>query len=264
MRCPTRRPLWNGSLLSMPRARAMSGELAAMRSRALRLRPHEPSGWTTACGCFVPGLERRWCRPSSTRAAQPVAGTGAHQRTPTRLCAPSGLQWRPHHREGSRQHPRPDLHRLRTGRRRRRLDRRDRRGTRGARCRRTPTSRTSRAEPRTRSDALNHGLSVCTGDLIARLDADDWAFPTRLERQVAEFHARPELVLCGSPYERRDADGGLLRIGYPSPDPRRTRSRRCSSEIGYRTRRRCTDAMRSSTSVATTPPGFPSRTTTSG
>ena len=52
--------------------------------------------------------------------------------------------------------------------------------------------------------SLNHGLSLCRGELIARLDADDWAFPTRLARQVAEFDARPELVLCGSPYERLD------------------------------------------------------------
>ena len=64
-------------------------------------------------------------------------------------------------------------------------------------------------------EALNHGLSICAGDLIARLDADDLAFPTRLERQVAEFDAHPGLVLCGSPYERWAADGGLVRTGAP-------------------------------------------------
>ena len=49
--------------------------------------------------------------------------------------------------------------------------------------------------------SLNHGLALCRGELIARLDADDWALPSRLARQVAEFDARPELVLCASPYD---------------------------------------------------------------
>ena len=28
--------------------------------------------------------------------------------------------------------------------------------------------------------SLNDGLTLCRGELVARLDADDWAFPTRL------------------------------------------------------------------------------------
>jgi glycosyltransferase involved in cell wall biosynthesis len=46
--------------------------------------------------------------------------------------------------------------------------------------------------------SLNEGLRLATGDLIARMDADDIAYPTRLSRQVAAFAAEPDLAICGS------------------------------------------------------------------
>ncbi len=46
--------------------------------------------------------------------------------------------------------------------------------------------------------ALNRGLADISSPLIARLDADDMAFPTRLERQVAFMEQRPEVDVCGT------------------------------------------------------------------
>jgi len=46
--------------------------------------------------------------------------------------------------------------------------------------------------------ALNHGLQHCRADLVARMDADDRAYPARLERQVAFLQAHPSVgvVAC--------------------------------------------------------------------
>ncbi|HEX6940542.1 MAG TPA: glycosyltransferase [Longimicrobiales bacterium] len=46
--------------------------------------------------------------------------------------------------------------------------------------------------------ALATGLAAARGELIARMDADDIAAPTRLERQVALLDARPDLAACGT------------------------------------------------------------------
>lgn len=46
--------------------------------------------------------------------------------------------------------------------------------------------------------ALNTGISACIAEYIARLDADDLCPPQRLQRQVEELAAHPELALVSS------------------------------------------------------------------
>jgi glycosyltransferase involved in cell wall biosynthesis len=45
--------------------------------------------------------------------------------------------------------------------------------------------------------AAQHGLTYCTGEYIARMDADDYSLSTRLEEQVAYMDAHPEVGLLG-------------------------------------------------------------------
>ncbi|WP_149802208.1 glycosyltransferase family 2 protein [Mesorhizobium sp. NFR06] len=63
--------------------------------------------------------------------------------------------------------------------------------------------------------SLNECLAVAQGELVARMDADDFAYPWRLSRQAALFAARPELGFCGSLVDT------LLhgRIARGRPDP---------------------------------------------
>ena len=46
--------------------------------------------------------------------------------------------------------------------------------------------------------ALNAGLRLCHAPYIARMDADDRAFPERLERQAAYLDAHPEIAVISS------------------------------------------------------------------
>ncbi len=45
---------------------------------------------------------------------------------------------------------------------------------------------------------LNEGIALATGDYIARMDADDIALKTRLEKQVAFLEAHPAIGLLGT------------------------------------------------------------------
>ncbi|MGE5280922.1 MAG: glycosyltransferase family 2 protein [Chloroflexota bacterium] len=59
---------------------------------------------------------------------------------------------------------------------------------------------------------LNRGVAEARGELIARMDADDVAAPTRIERQVAVLAARPEIDVVGTGVEVVDgATGRRLR-----------------------------------------------------
>lgn len=53
-------------------------------------------------------------------------------------------------------------------------------------------------------ESLNIGLSIAEGKWIARQDVDDFAFPTRLERQLKLIEKTPDVVLVGSGMELRD------------------------------------------------------------
>lgn len=51
------------------------------------------------------------------------------------------------------------------------------------------------------ASALNNGLSKANSDYIARFDADDICFPTRLQEQVSFLEAHSDYVLVGSDAE---------------------------------------------------------------
>lgn len=58
------------------------------------------------------------------------------------------------------------------------------------------------------SASLNHGLRQCRSDLVARMDANDVADPTRLEKQIVRFRSRPsvDLVWTGAVYVTREGE----------------------------------------------------------
>ena len=60
--------------------------------------------------------------------------------------------------------------------------------------------------------SLNHGLSVASGQYIARMDADDVAYPNRLSAQYAFLNDNPDIALCGTQTEKIGAAGE--RIGF--------------------------------------------------
>jgi GT2 family glycosyltransferase len=58
--------------------------------------------------------------------------------------------------------------------------------------------------------ALNEGLTLCHGDLIARMDADDVSLPDRLRRQIAFLDEHPECLMVGCALLRIDDEGDVL------------------------------------------------------
>ena len=71
--------------------------------------------------------------------------------------------------------------------------------------------------------ALNHGLTLCRAPLIARMDADDIALPTRLEVQKAYMDAHPGVVLMGTSIQKIDDAGTLMNIEIRDHDAFATR-----------------------------------------
>jgi glycosyltransferase involved in cell wall biosynthesis len=59
--------------------------------------------------------------------------------------------------------------------------------------------------------ALNRGLAMARGELIARFDQDDVCLPQRLERQVAYLDAHPEVAVVGCNVTFIDEAGRVLR-----------------------------------------------------
>lgn len=51
------------------------------------------------------------------------------------------------------------------------------------------------------SAALNRGLRVAMGKYIVRMDADDWSYPDRLERQFAYMESHPKVGVSGGAIE---------------------------------------------------------------
>jgi GT2 family glycosyltransferase len=66
--------------------------------------------------------------------------------------------------------------------------------------------------------ALNGLLELASGELLARMDADDVALPQRFARQVDYLRACPDVVCVGSAVHFIDAAGRFLRDGHPGMD----------------------------------------------
>jgi hypothetical protein len=58
--------------------------------------------------------------------------------------------------------------------------------------------------------SLNRGLREARGEIVARLDADDWCRADRLERQVAALDAEPQVAVVGSWATIVDGEGGVV------------------------------------------------------
>jgi glycosyltransferase involved in cell wall biosynthesis len=85
---------------------------------------------------------------------------------------------------------------------------------------RDPRLRVVRQRQSGQTPALNHGLRLSRGALIARMDGDDVALPDRLARQVAFLDAHPDVGLLGTACREISATGAVIRtIIPPAEDP---------------------------------------------
>ena len=64
-------------------------------------------------------------------------------------------------------------------------------------------------------NALNYGVEICEGELIARIDADDLMPPSRIGLQVSEFQKDPELVCVGGQLQYFTSEDHRSHPGYP-------------------------------------------------
>ena len=72
------------------------------------------------------------------------------------------------------------------------------------------------------TNALIKGVENTCGDLIARIDQDDYSLPNRLMRQVEFMDTHPKVILCGSRFQELHND----KIA-----PQRARFARTNTEI---------------------------------
>lgn len=63
------------------------------------------------------------------------------------------------------------------------------------------------------ADTLNYGLELSVGDLIVRMDADDIAYPQRIERQIQFMINNPQVGISGTYYKAF----GLFEKEYKPP-----------------------------------------------
>lgn len=54
------------------------------------------------------------------------------------------------------------------------------------------------------SSTLNRGVRACTGKYIAIMDADDWSYPERIEKQVQLMENNPDVVLSSGDMDMCD------------------------------------------------------------
>ncbi len=60
--------------------------------------------------------------------------------------------------------------------------------------------------------SLNHCIAHVETELVARMDADDWCMPERLEKQVQYLQAHPEVHLVGTGVTVSDGEKRIARI----------------------------------------------------
>jgi hypothetical protein len=73
--------------------------------------------------------------------------------------------------------------------------------------------------------ALNAALEAARFPLVARMDADDWCPPGRLEAQARFMGARPGLAAAGCAWELADQRGRVITVVRPPVEPARLRWR---------------------------------------
>tara|TARA_B100001250_G_scaffold84532_1_gene69866 strand:- start:5768 stop:6595 length:828 start_codon:yes stop_codon:yes gene_type:complete len=59
--------------------------------------------------------------------------------------------------------------------------------------------------------SLNKGIKKAKGELIARQDADDISYPSRIEKQVKKFQENEELGLLGTWYIVNDSENQIIK-----------------------------------------------------
>ena len=77
--------------------------------------------------------------------------------------------------------------------------------------------RTVRQPNQGQAAARNTGVTLAAGEFIAFLDADDRWLPDKLERQLARFRERPELMVCFTSF--RNVQGAASIEGDPLLNP---------------------------------------------
>ena len=69
--------------------------------------------------------------------------------------------------------------------------------------------------------SLNNCLSIARGEYIARLDADDYCMPSRLEKEVSYLDAHPNVDCVGAGmiiFDEKGEKGVRLNVEYPDKD----------------------------------------------
>jgi glycosyltransferase involved in cell wall biosynthesis len=69
------------------------------------------------------------------------------------------------------------------------------------------------------ASAFNAGVSVARGQFVALLDADDYFYPTKLERVAAVLGADTSLSVVYDPFDVVDREGNVLVHGIPAKLP---------------------------------------------
>jgi glycosyltransferase involved in cell wall biosynthesis len=68
------------------------------------------------------------------------------------------------------------------------------------------------SESRGLAFALNHGLSLCSHEFIARMDSDDISLPSRFFKQMAFMEGHPDISASSAFVEEFDENGKILGV----------------------------------------------------